>query len=61
MGLFGKKDTCPVCGGEVKGLFNKKIGGKQTLCKECSDQVSMAKELLKNATPEFMKGHLEYR
>lgn len=61
MGLFGKKEPCPVCGGEVKGLFNKKISGKRTLCKECSAQVSMAKELQKNATPEFMKEHLEYR
>lgn len=61
MGLFGKKEACPVCGGEVKGLFNKKIGDKKVLCKECSNQVSMTKELLKNATPEFMKEHLEYR
>lgn len=61
MGLFGKKEACPVCGGEVKGLFNKKIGGKKVLCKECSAQVSMTEELLKNATPEFMQEHLEYR
>ena len=62
MGLFGKrKDGCPVCGGEVKGLFNKKIADKQVLCKECSAQVSMQKELLKKATPEFMQEHLEYR
>ena len=61
MGLFGKKEACPVCGGEVKGLLNKKIADKKTLCKECSNQVSMTKELLKNATPEFMKEHLAYR
>lgn len=61
MGLFGKKEACPVCGGEVKGLFHKKIGGKQALCKDCSAQISMAKELLKNATPEYVKEHLEYR
>lgn len=61
MGLFGKKEACPVCGGEVKGLFNKKISGKQTLCKDCSSQVSMSKELLKEATPDFMKEHLAYR
>ena len=61
MGLFGKKEACPVCGGEVKGLLNKKIADKKTLCKECSNQVSMTKELLKTATPEFMKAHLEYR
>ena len=61
MGLFSKKEACPVCGGEVKGLFHKKIGGKKALCKDCSAQVSMAKELLKDATPEFIKEHLEYR
>ena len=61
MGLFGKKEACPVCGGEVKGLFNKKIADKKTLCKECSNQVSMASELQKTATPEFMKKHLEHR
>ena len=48
MGLFHKKEACPVCGGEVKGLFHKKIGGKKALCKDCSAQVSMAKELLKD-------------
>ena len=61
MGLFHKKEACPVCGGEVKGLFHKKIGGKKALCKDCSAQVSMAKEPLKDATPEFIKEHLEYR
>ena len=61
MGLLHKKEACPVCGGEVKGLFHKKIGGKKALCKDCSAQVSMAKELLKDATPEFIKEHLEYR
>lgn len=61
MGLFGKKEPCPVCGGEVKGLFLMKIGDKQILCKDCSKQVSMHKELLHNATPEFIREHLAYR
>lgn len=61
MGLFGKKEACPVCGSEVKGLFNKKISGKKVLCKDCSAQISMTEELLKAATPEFIKEHLEYR
>ncbi len=61
MGLFSKKEACPVCGGEVKGLFLKKIGGKQTLCKDCSKAISMDDDLLKNATPEFTKQHLEKR
>lgn len=61
MGLFSKKEACPVCGGEVKGLFLTKIGGKKTLCKTCSKQVSMNKALLETATPEFIQEHLEYR
>lgn len=61
MGLFSKKDACPVCNGEVKGLFLVKFGNKQTLCKTCSNQVSMNKSLLETATPEFMKEHLDYR
>lgn len=61
MGLFSKKEACPACGGEVKGLFLVKIGGKKTLCKTCSKQVSMNKSLLETATPEFIKEHLEYR
>ena len=44
MGLFSKKEACPVCDSEVKGLFNKKIGGKKVLCKDCSAQISMTKE-----------------
>lgn len=61
MGLFGKKEACPVCGGEVKGLFHKKIADKKALCKECSAQVSMMKELQKSATPDYIREHLEYR
>lgn len=61
MGLFSKKEACPVCGGEVKGLFLTKIAGKKTLCKTCSKQVAMNKTLLETATPEFIKEHLEYR
>lgn len=61
MGLFSKKEACPVCGGEVKGLFLTKIGDKKILCKKCSEQISMHEDLLKNATPEFIREHLEYR
>lgn len=61
MGLFSKKEACPVCGGEVKGLFLTKIGDKKILCKKCSEPISMQEDLLKNATPEFISVHLEYR
>ncbi len=61
MGLFSKKELCPVCGGEVKGLFLAKIADKKTLCKDCSKKISMSKELLKTATPGFIREHLDYR
>lgn len=61
MGLFSKSEVCPICGGEIKGLFLKKIADKKTLCKDCAKQVSMEKELLKKATPEYIKEHLAYR
>lgn len=61
MGLFTKKEPCPVCGGEVKGLFLTKIGDKKILCKKCSEPISMNKEPLETATPEFIREHLDYR
>ena len=61
MGLFSQKEPCPICGGKVKGLSLVKIGGKKTLCKDCSRQVSMSRDLLESATPEFIQKHLEYR
>lgn len=61
MGLFSKKEACPVCGGEVRGLFLVKIGDKKILCRDCSRQVSMSRDLLENAAPEFVKEHLDYR
>lgn len=61
MGLFSKKEACPVCGGEVKGLSLTKIGDKKILCKKCSEPISMQEDLLKDATPEFIREHLEYR
>lgn len=61
MGLFGKKEPCPVCGSEVKGLFLKKIGGKKTLCKECSNLISMPEDTIKNASVELAKENIEYR
>ncbi len=61
MGLFGKKEDCPVCGSEVKGLFLSNIANKKTLCKDCSKAWSMPKDMVKTATPEFMKEHIAYR
>ena len=40
MGLFSKKDPCPICGGVVKGLFPTKVEG-QAICKECSKNIDL--------------------
>ncbi|MDD3428797.1 MAG: hypothetical protein PHG02_02175 [Oscillospiraceae bacterium] len=62
MGLFSKKNTeCPVCGGEVKGLFLVKLNDKRELCKTCSKKVSMQKDLLKDADEAYMREHITYR
>lgn len=53
MGLFGKKDPCPICGEEVKGLFLVKIDGKQTLCKDCSQQVSTTSSAMRTTRWSF--------
>lgn len=60
MGLFSKKDPCPICGEEAKGMFLTRVE-KQTLCKDCSKQISMNDDLLKNATLDFVREHLAYR
>lgn len=61
MGLFSKKEPCPICGGAAKGLFLAKIADKKILCSSCTEQISMSKELLKTATPDFVRTHMEYR
>lgn len=61
MGLFSKKELCPICGSEVKGLFLVKIANKQSLCKDCSKRISMCKAQLKDASPEYIREHLSYR
>ena len=60
MGLFGKKEPCPICGGEVKGLFNNKVEGKK-MCKACSGLVSMHPDILRATTVDSLRTHLEYR
>ncbi|MEG2039419.1 MAG: hypothetical protein RRZ73_06800 [Oscillospiraceae bacterium] len=61
MGLFGKKEPCPICGGEVKGMGNVKISGGKILCRSCGDKVVMQKDVRKNADVDFIKEHLAHR
>ena len=63
MGLFGKKEKtpCPVCGGEVKGLFKTKIEGGQELCQECGHKICAPKDWIKAAGVDDVKKHFAYR
>ena len=61
MGLFGKKESCPVCGNQVKGLLNVKIKDRVTLCQECSAKVKMETSMLPFQSVEDIKEHLNYR
>ena len=49
MGLFGKKDPCPICGNQVKGLLPTKVEG-QAICKECSKSIDLPDGALNRMT-----------
>lgn len=58
---FGAKKTCPICGGNIKGLFNTKIKDKVTICVECRSKADMDFNLFELQDVDDMKRHLEYR
>lgn len=61
MGLFSKKDDCPICGNAVKGLFNAKIKDKIVLCQDCSRKIKMDTTMLPFQSVDDIKAHLAYR
>ncbi|MCD8230365.1 MAG: hypothetical protein LUD14_00830 [Clostridiales bacterium] len=61
MGLFGKKEVCPVCGKKVKGDVLIRIKDNISLCQACSARVNMDVALLPQQTAEDIRRHLEYR
>lgn len=60
MGLFGKKQECPICGGPTPRLLPTEIEG-QPICKECDKKASMQRQILEKITLEEYKEHLSYR
>lgn len=60
MGLFGKKQECPICGEPTPRLLPTEIEG-QAICKECDKKASMQRQLLETITLEEYKEHLKYR
>ncbi len=61
MGIFSKKEVCPVCGRTIRGDVRTKIKDNVELCPNCSAQIEMDAALLPTMTPEDIKAHLAYR
>lgn len=61
MGLFSKKEVCPVCGKKIKGDVLIKIKDNVSLCRDCSAMVNMDTTMIPYQTPEDIRQHLEYR
>lgn len=61
MALFGNKESCPVCGQSVSGLFKVKIKNNVALCQSCGSKVKMDSSMLPFQSVDDIKAHLEYR
>lgn len=60
MGLFSKRDACPICGGKVKGLFPWKIEGQQ-ICADCHGSVDLPQNVENNMTLDDFRGYMAFR
>lgn len=61
MGLFGKKEDCPICGQPVKGVYKLKIKDNVALCWQCASKVKMDVSKLSFQSLDDIKKHLKYR
>jgi len=60
MGLFDKKNPCPICGGKVKGLFVNKIEG-QHICYDCYGNTDLPLETLDTMSVDDFRAYIEFR
>lgn len=61
MGLFGKKQRCPICGQPVRGVFKLRIKDKVALCSDCAVKVSMDINKIPFQSVEDIQKHFAYR
>lgn len=61
MGLFSKKEVCPVCGRKIKGDVLIKIRDNVPLCRDCSAAINMETTMIPYQTPDSIRAHLDYR
>ncbi len=60
MGLFGKKKTCAICGGEIGLLGNRKLEDGN-MCKKCAAKLSPWFSDRRRSTVDSIKEQLAYR
>ena len=59
MGLFSKKEPCPICGGKIDIFFPHKIE-EQLVCDTCYDKLDVQEELLNFFTMSDFREYLNY-
>ncbi|MFI3173563.1 MAG: DUF4428 domain-containing protein [Eubacteriales bacterium] len=59
MGLFSKKEACPICGGKVGFLLPTKIDGT-AICSDCSGKIDVPKDVLKGFTLDSFQDYLSF-
>ncbi|WP_313527438.1 DUF4428 domain-containing protein [Anaerotignum sp.] len=59
MGLFSKKEPCPICGGKIDIFFPRKIEG-QLVCDNCYDKLDVQEEILNSFTMADFREYLSY-
>ncbi|MEG1578435.1 MAG: DUF4428 domain-containing protein [Oscillospiraceae bacterium] len=59
MGLFGKKEPCPICGGKVPMLLATKIEG-QPICNDCAGKIDLPQELESALTMQSFRAYLAF-
>lgn len=61
MGLFSRKEVCPVCGNKIKGNVVLTIANGMSLCQTCSGMIRMDAKMIPEQTPEQIREHLKMR
>ena len=61
VGLFGKKELCPICGQPVSRVFKMRIKDKVALCDDCGVKVAMDLDKIPFQSVEDIKKHFAYR
>lgn len=59
MGLFSKKEPCPICGGKIDIFFPRRIEG-QLVCDHCYDKLDVQEEILNSFTMSDFRTYLSY-